>query len=52
MMFSKETLAIFAELLNQVQVRPMQEGADQTWARLIVARNELAVAIREVNPEA
>jgi len=49
MQFSTTTLQIFADLLGQVKVSPLEKDADSIYDNLKIAREELISASKEIN---
>jgi hypothetical protein len=49
MTFSRQTLAVFQNLLATTRVSVLDNNADVSFQQLIVARNELTEAIREIS---
>lgn len=45
---TKETLELFLELLKQVNINPVNPGADQDWLRVTKARDEIQAEIKNL----
>ncbi len=45
---TKDSAGLFAELLSQVKISPMEPEADLKWARLFQARQELVAGLTPV----